>query len=76
MQGAGVYVFVMAGIGIVMMLLYLHLLFAPWRRFREAVDRGAWPEAGKALGQIRMIVAINLILGVITLIVGGTGRLW
>jgi uncharacterized membrane protein len=76
MQGAGVYVFVMAGTGIVMMLLYLHLLFAPWRRFREAVDRSAWPEAGKALGQIRMIVAANLILGIITLIVGGTGRYW
>jgi uncharacterized membrane protein len=76
MKGAGVYIFVMAGIGIVMMLLYLHLLFAPWRRFRDAVDRGALPEAAKSLGQIRILVGINLALGVITLIAGGTGRYW
>jgi uncharacterized membrane protein len=76
MKGAGVYIFVMAGTGIVMMLLYLHLLFAPWRRFREAVDRGALPEAAKSLAQIRIIVGINLVLGVITLLAGGTGRSW
>ena len=70
------YVHTMATIGIVMMLLYLHLLFAPWRRFREALDRGALPEAGKSLNQIRMIVAVNLLLGTITLIIGGTGRYW
>lgn len=76
MKSAGVYIFVMGGVGIVMMLLYLHLLFAPWRRLRDAVDRGALPEAAKSLGQIRILVGINLILGVITLIAGGTGRFW
>jgi uncharacterized membrane protein len=76
MSGAGIYILVMAGIGVVMMLLYLHLLFAPWPRFRDAVDRGALPEAAKALGQIRGIVGINLLLGVLTLIAGGTGRYW
>jgi uncharacterized membrane protein len=70
------YVHVMMGIGIVMMLLYLHLVFAPWRRFREALDRSALPDAAKSLNQIRMIVAINLLLGTITLIIGGTGRYW
>lgn len=70
------YVHAMMGIGIVMMLLYLHLVFAPWRRFREALDRGALPEAAKSLGQIRLIVAVNLVLGILTLIIGGTGRYW
>jgi len=73
---APAYVHVMMTIGIVMMLLYLHLLFAPWRRFRAALDSGALPEAAKRLNQIRVIVAINLTLGVVTLVVGGSGRYW
>ena len=73
---APAYVHTMAATGIVMMLLYGHLFFAPWRRFRAAVDRGALPEAAKSLNQIRIIVGINLLLGVLTLIVGGTGRYW
>jgi uncharacterized membrane protein len=70
------YVEIMATTGIVMMLLYLHLIFAPWRRFRDAVDRGALPDAAKSLNQIRIIVGINLLLGALTIVVGGTGRYW
>jgi hypothetical protein len=58
------------------MLLYLHLCFAPWRRFRAALERGALPEAAQSLNQIRVIVGINLIIGVVTVVVGGTGRYW
>jgi uncharacterized membrane protein len=75
-RGAPVYVHVMHGTGILMMLLYLHLFFAPWRRFQAALDAGVPPEAAKALNQIRMIVAVNLALGVITIVVGTAGRLW
>jgi uncharacterized membrane protein len=74
--GAPAYVDLMATIGIVMMLLFLHLIFAPWRRFREAVDRAALPEAARSLNQIRIIVGINLLLGVLTIVVGATGRYW
>jgi uncharacterized membrane protein len=70
------YINVMQGLGILMVLLYLHLFFAPWKRFRRALDQGALPEAAKALNQIRQIVAINLALGIIVIIVGGTGRYW
>jgi len=71
-----IYVHLMLGLGIVMMLIYLHLVFAPFKRLRDAVERGAFPEAGKALHQIRLLVGINLIIGTITVIVGGTGRYW
>jgi uncharacterized membrane protein len=74
--GAPTYINVMQGLGILMVLLYLHLFFAPWKRFRTAVDSGALPDAAKALNQIRQIVAINLALGIIVIIVGGTGRYW
>ena len=76
MAGAALYVNAMATTGLIMMLLYLHLWFAPWRRFRAALDKGDLPEAGRRLNQIRMIVGINLLLGVLTLIIGGTGRFW
>ena len=72
----GVYVHLMQGIGIAMMLLFLHLYFAPWRRFRSAVARQDWGEGGRQLGQIRTIVTVNLVLGVIVVAVGSGGRLW
>jgi hypothetical protein len=54
----------------------LHLIFAPWRRFRAALERGTLPEAARSLNQIRIIVGINLLLGILTVVVGGAGRYW
>lgn len=74
--GAALYINLMMTVGIIMMLLYLHLVFAPWRRFKAAVDAGTWPDAARYLNQIRIIVATNLALGIVTLVIGGTGRYW
>lgn len=74
--GAGLHVHVMQAVGIVMMLLFLHLFFAPWRRFSAAVDGGEFPDAAKQLNQIRLMVATNLALGLITIAVGASGRFW
>jgi uncharacterized membrane protein len=70
----GMYVHLMMGIGIVMMLIYAHLYFAPWQRFRRAVIASDWPTAGKNIEQIRLMVTINLILGLITVVIGAAGR--
>ena len=74
--GAGLHIHVMQATGILMMLLFLHLFFAPWRRFSRAVDAGALQDAATSLNQIRHVVAINLVLGLITVIVGVSGRFW
>ena len=74
--GVGLHVHLMQGIGILMMLLFFHLYFAPWRRFRLAVGREDWAEGGRQLGQIRTIVTINLMLGVIVVAIGSSGRYW
>ena len=74
--GVGLHIHLMQGIGILMMLLFLHLYFAPWRRFRSAVARQDWAESGQQLGQIRTIVTINLVLGVIVIAVASSGRYW
>ena len=73
---APTYVNVMQGLGLLMVLLFLHLVSAPWRRFRAALNQGNLPDAAKNLNQIRVIVAINLLLGIATIVVGGTGRYW
>jgi uncharacterized membrane protein len=74
--GAGPHIHVMQVTGILMMLLFFHLFFVPWRRFSHAVETGTFPEAAKALNQIRRIVAINLVLGLVTVTVGASGRFW
>jgi uncharacterized membrane protein len=74
--GAAPYIQVMQGIGIVMMGLFMHLFFGPWRRFSDAVEGKHFAQAAEQLGQIRRIVAANLGLGLLTIIVGASGRFW
>jgi uncharacterized membrane protein len=54
---------VMAGLGIVMMLVFGHIYFSPWRRMKLAVAEQAWPEGGKRMNQITLLVKVNLALG-------------
>jgi len=79
MQGLGVgglHVEIMEGLGIIMMLAFGHLYFAPWRRFRRAADAADFAAAAAQLNQIRRIVEFNLALGLIVVVVGATGRYW
>ena len=54
---------VMAGLGILMMLIFGHIFFGPWRRMRAAVAAQDWPEGGKRMNQIALLVKVNLGLG-------------
>jgi uncharacterized membrane protein len=54
---------VMAGLGIVMMLVFGHIFFAPWQRLKKAVAAQDWPEGGKRMNQITLLVKVNLALG-------------
>lgn len=74
--GAPLHVNVMQLTGILMMLLFFHLYFAPWRRFTKAVASGGLQDAAVSLNQIRRIVAINLALGLLTVVIGASGRFW
>jgi len=72
---APVHVHIMFAIGILMMAIFLHIFFAPYRRLRRFAAGQDWPAAGQALGQIRRLVGINLTLGLITVAVGTAGRM-
>jgi uncharacterized membrane protein len=73
---AGLHVHLMQATGLVMMALFLHLYFAPWRRLQRELEQGDGVAAAVQLGQIRRIVAINLVLGLITAAIGASGRFW
>ncbi|HEV2187842.1 MAG TPA: CopD family protein [Stellaceae bacterium] len=74
--GVRLYVNLMMLIGSVMMMLFLHLYFAPWKRFRAAMAAGDNAAAAAQLSQIRIIVTVNLILGLVTVVIGSSGRYW
>jgi uncharacterized membrane protein len=64
----------MTAIGVVMILLYLHVFFGPYRRMKQALSANDIPEAGRRLAQIRIIIGINLTLGLIVTVVASAGR--
>lgn len=68
------YVHAMFGLGILMMLIFFHVFFAPYGRLKKAVAAQDWPAGGKALGQIRMLVGINTIIGLVTIAIAAGGR--
>jgi uncharacterized membrane protein len=74
--GAALYINLMQTIGLVMVALFAWLFHGPWLAFKRAVDAKDWPGAGGQLGRIRNIIRINLTLGLIVAVIGGTGRFW
>ncbi|MDB5866902.1 MAG: hypothetical protein JWO70_4708, partial [Betaproteobacteria bacterium] len=56
MQPVRIYVMVMAAIGVVMSMIFLHIYFAPFGRLKRGVAAEDWKSAAGALGQIRMLV--------------------
>jgi uncharacterized membrane protein len=53
----------MAGLGVLMMLIFGHIFFSPWRKLERAVEAGDWPQAGKRMNELTLLVKINLGLG-------------
>jgi uncharacterized membrane protein len=66
----------MHGLGLIMIAVYLHLWFAPYKRFRAALAGGDIPAAGANLNQIRILVTVNLLIGLANSVIGSTGRYW
>lgn len=71
---APLYIQLMQGIGVLMILIFLHVFFAPYARLKRGVGAADWPLAAKALAQIRTLVGLNLALGLVTVAIAGAGR--
>ena len=75
MASTPLYVHIMNGLGIVMIFIYLHVYFAPFKRLKEAVIKQDWPEGGRNLNIIRKMVGINTMIGLIVIVVASAGRM-
>jgi uncharacterized membrane protein len=53
----------MLGLGLLMMLIFGHVYFAGFRKFKGAVEAAQWPEAARAAGQIHLLMSTNFVLG-------------
>ena len=71
---AGLHIHIMHGAGILMVLIYLHVFFAPYRRLRHAIVIQDYSAGGKQLAIIRKLIALNLSIGLIVLIIASGGR--
>jgi uncharacterized membrane protein len=65
---------IMLGLGVLMMLLFLHVYFAPYRRLQKALASGNAEDASKQVASIRKLVAVNLTIGVVVVIVATAGK--
>jgi len=74
MANVGLYVHAMLGLGLLMVLIFLHVYFAPYRRLKRAVAAQDWPSGGKQLAQIRLLVGVNTIIGLLTVAIASGGR--
>jgi len=74
MTAVGLSVHAMMALGLVMMVIYGYLVASPLRRLRAEVAAGVWERAGAAMGQVRRLVAVNLLLGLLTLTIAVFGR--
>jgi uncharacterized membrane protein len=70
----GMHVHLMIWLGYVMMLIFLHVFFAPFKRLQRAVAAGDWPAGGRALAQIRIMIGVNLAIGLLVVAVASGGR--
>ncbi len=72
--GAGIHIHIMHGAGLLMVMIYLHVFFAPYRRLRQAVIIQDYPLAGAQLNRIRKLVGINILIGLLVITVASGGR--
>ena len=75
MANAPIYVHIMQALGLIMMLIFGHVFFAPFRRLKRAVSEENWETGGRQLAQIRRLVGINLVIGLLVIVAAGGGRM-
>jgi uncharacterized membrane protein len=70
----GAYVHVMTFVGLVMTAIFVFIVAGPFPRLRRAVAAAEWEAAGAAAATVRRLVALNLVLGLVTLTVAVLGH--
>lgn len=73
-EHAGIHIHIMHGGGILMILIYLHVFFGPYRRLKQAVAAQDYPLAASKLNQIRQLVGLNTVIGLLVITIASAGR--
>ena len=68
------HVHVMTALGLVMAVIYGFIVSVPFPRVRASVEAAQWEAAGAAMTQVRRLVGINLVLGLVTITVAVLGH--
>jgi len=58
----------MAALGVIMSAVFLGIVFGPYRKFRRTTDR---TRMTSSLDSIRKLIAVNLVLGLVTIVLAG-----
>ncbi|MGB1701692.1 MAG: DUF4149 domain-containing protein [Cycloclasticus sp.] len=74
MKNLAPYIHIMMTMGIVMVLIFMHVFFAPTRKLTRAVKEQNWEEAAKGLAQVRALIGVNLIIGLSVIALATAGR--
>jgi len=67
------HVYLMFAIGVMMTLIFMYVFFTAYRKLTRYVASEEWELAGIALVQIRVLLGLNLILGLVTIAVAVLG---
>ncbi len=71
--GVGWPIHTMHLLGLIMAAVFVAMFLGPWRAMRAALDRGDALAAAGALGRIRGLVTLNLVLGLVTVVLAAWG---
>ena len=71
---APMHIHIMTGLAVVMIMIFLHVFFAPFKRIKRKLDENDIPGAAKQLNQIRMLVGTNTLIGLLTIITATAGK--
>ena len=66
--GVGWYIHIMQSLGIIMILIFLHAYFAPYKRLRLALKAEDYQAGAKHLAKVRTLIGFNLLIGIIVII--------
>jgi uncharacterized membrane protein len=70
---AGMHVHAMMGLAAIMTVIFCYIWFMPYRQMRAAMSEEDWPAAGSRLTLIRWLILANLLLGLVTAVLGAAG---
>ncbi len=76
MGQVGPHVHLMLALATIMILMFFHTYFAPFKRLKLAVKAEEWEAGASKLNQIRVLIGANLVIGLVVVVVGSAGRYW